>query len=64
MLKKFVGPEKATVVVNGVSYGEIEPGESIVVPDEIAARVKWPQTLWADVAKKKPRTQDEDSKQD
>lgn len=49
MLKTYVGhyTEGVEVVINGQSYGVVKPGESIVVPDDIAAAAVWPD-VWED----------------
>jgi hypothetical protein len=48
MLKTYTGHfhEGVEVVVMGESYGHVKPGESIVIPDEIAEQVAWPEDIW------------------
>ena len=53
-LKKYVGQhyEGIELVVHGESFGYLKPGESVVVPDELADTVAWPDELWEDETKK------------
>ena len=48
MLKKYVGPYEVEVFVLGQSYGIVSPGDSVSVPDEIAAQSEWGD-VWEDV---------------
>lgn len=50
MLKVYIGPDaEVRVVVAGTEIGIVKNGESIVVPDDIAATTVWPDALWQDV---------------
>lgn len=51
MLKRYVGPhDEVRVVVAGTELGFVKQGESIAVPDEVAASTEWPSELWQDGA--------------
>lgn len=57
MLKRYIGSAEAvTVVLLGESYGIVEQGEALVIPDELAAQVAWPESDWADVPAAPPKT--------
>ena len=56
MLKRYIGPDPAEIVVNGKSYGEIEPGDSLAVPDDVANAAKWSPKLWEDVVSSPKQT--------
>ena len=55
MLKTYIGPyhEGVELVVMGESFGVVKPGESIVILDEIAKQVDWPEDLWRSGPEKK-----------
>ena len=65
MLKKYIGPgPEVEVIIRGVSFGALKPGESIPVPDELAASVSWPESNWEDVkstGKSKPDAETSDT---
>ncbi len=53
-LKRYIGTaERVTVVVLGESYGIVEHGEALAIPDEIASKVAWPAENWEDATAKK-----------
>jgi hypothetical protein len=56
MLKQYIGPDRTEVVINGTTYGEVDPGDKLVVPDDVASVAKWPENLWRDVKPAKPKT--------
>lgn len=48
-LKTYIGDgEGVTLVVAGHEIGFVAKDEAIVVPDELAELVTWPEALWAD----------------
>ena len=64
-LKRYKGHfgEGVEVVIMGESYGHLKPGDSVVVPDEIAEQVAWPEDIWEDAKppakEKKSKTEEE-----
>jgi hypothetical protein len=50
MLKTYKGPfsEGVELVISGRSFGVVKPGESVVIPDELAAKVVFPESIWED----------------
>jgi len=59
MLKRYVGSaDEVEVVVAGVSFGLVNNGDAIPVPDELANSVSWPEDNWEDV------TGDDENKED
>ena len=49
-LKRYIGnAERVAVVVLGESYGTVEHGEALAIPDDLAAKVAWPAENWQDV---------------
>jgi len=50
MLKTYTGSsaDGVELVVRGVSYGIVKPGESVAVPDDVAESVEWPEENWSD----------------
>lgn len=51
MLKRYIGPdEEVKLVVAGYEIGVVKKDEAIVIPDELAELVVWPEKLWADGA--------------
>jgi len=56
MLKRYVGRvSPARIVIGGRDFGTVETGDSIVVPDDLANSVAWPEGNWADGAPKKSK---------
>jgi hypothetical protein len=55
MLKTYIGPyhEGVELTVMGESFGVVKPGDSIVIPDEIAEQVDWPSDIWRSGPEKK-----------
>lgn len=48
MLKRYIGHQSpVSVVVGGEDFGYVETGDSIVVPDDLANSVSWPEENWA-----------------
>lgn len=61
MLKTYIGDlSPVSVVVGGQDFGAVETGDSIVVPDDLANSVAWPEANWADGPAKKD-TKEKDS---
>lgn len=50
MLKTYIGQfkEGVEVFVLGVPFGVVKPGESIVVPDDLAEKATWGEDIWKD----------------
>jgi hypothetical protein len=49
-LKRYIGPADAVEVrLMGEPYGLVEHGETLVVPDDLAAALAWPESHWEDV---------------
>jgi len=49
MLKRYIGHQSpVSVVVGGQDFGYVETGDQIVVPDDLADSVTWPEENWAD----------------
>lgn len=45
--KRYIGPAEAvTVVAAGYPLGHVKKGDVLEVPDDLAALVAWPETLW------------------
>jgi hypothetical protein len=50
MLKTYIGPfaQGVEVVIAGVSYGILKPGDSLALSDEVANQVAWSDEIWQD----------------
>lgn len=49
MLKRYIGHQSpVSVVLGGEDFGYVETGDSIVVPDDLAKTISWPDTNWED----------------
>lgn len=48
MLKRYMGRvSPARIVIAGQEFGVVETGDAIVVPDDVANSVDWPEENWA-----------------
>lgn len=62
MLKTYIGHvSPATIVINGEEFGALETGESIVVDDDLANSVAWPEENWQDGKPEKSSKSKDDS---
>lgn len=53
MLKRYVGHQSpVSVILGGEDFGYVETGDSIVVPDDLADALSWPEENWEDGAPK------------
>ena len=60
MLKRYIGSiQEVSVVIAGKDYGVVNTGDSIPVPDDIAASVSWPETNWEDANPGDPDNEEE-----
>lgn len=54
MLKRYIGEiSPALIRIAGHDFGQVETGDAIVVSDDLANSVAWPESNWADGAPKK-----------
>ncbi|MGH7239682.1 MAG: hypothetical protein ACREHG_06405 [Candidatus Saccharimonadales bacterium] len=54
MLKRYIGNiSPAKIRIAGQDFGVVETGDAIVVPDELANSVAWPEYNWQDGAPNK-----------
>lgn len=59
MLKTYIGPRRSVrIVIAGEDYGCAEQGQAIVVPDDVANSVAWPEGNWRDGAPDKANQPD------
>jgi hypothetical protein len=60
MLKRYMGEiSPAKIRIAGQDFGVVETGDAIVVPDDLANSVAWPEANWTDGAPSK----DDDKKE-
>jgi hypothetical protein len=51
MLKRYMGVvSPAKIRIAGHDFGVVETGDAIVVPDDLANSVAWPEANWVDGA--------------
>lgn len=49
MLKQYIGPfDEVEVIAFGKSYGNVKPGESVAIPDDVASQLAWSEEIWQD----------------
>lgn len=65
MLKLYIGHQSpVSVILGGEDFGYVETGDSIVVPDDLANSLSWPEENWADGAAKSSTPDKSDEKSD
>ena len=65
MLKRYIGHvSPASIRIAGQDFGVVETGEAIVIPDELADAVAWPEENWEDGAPESKSKKDSDTKKD
>jgi hypothetical protein len=62
MLKRYMGEiSPAKIKIAGRDFGVVETGDAIVIPDDLANSVAWPEANWANGVPSKVEDKKEDN---
>ena len=66
MLKRYINEDvsPAQIRIAGQDFGTVETGDAIVVPNDLANSVAWPEGNWEDVTEDKTDNNNKDNGSD